>query len=207
MHDVVIRDLTVQGFQLDGINAHDCAKDCQLIGVIARGNGRAGIAVGGASSVRIKSCLLSDNGDEQILTDGPSMTSIERDRDRLDQRPGRWYAKGARVFYRAASVFDGTRSTPRPPSSAIVARRRWPLVASPDAHVQAACSLACGRAFREARRRHHVLGLFPGGVDVAAAAEVEHDAHDGDRDRDGAKPKATNRPSSGGTSAPPGTTR
>ncbi|MES1213109.1 MAG: right-handed parallel beta-helix repeat-containing protein, partial [Singulisphaera sp.] len=77
VHDLILRNLTVQGFQLDGINAHDCAQECQLIGVMSRGNGRAGIAVGGASSVRIRSCLLSDNGAEQILTDGPSITSIE----------------------------------------------------------------------------------------------------------------------------------
>jgi len=77
VHDVIIRNLTVQGFQLDGINAHDCAKDCTLVGVMARGNGRAGIFVGGASSVEIHSCLLSDNGVAQILTDGPSVTAIE----------------------------------------------------------------------------------------------------------------------------------
>ncbi len=77
VHDVIIRNLTVQGFQLDGINAHDCAKDCTLVGVMARGNGRTGIFVGGASSVEIHSCLLSDNGAAQIMTDGPSVTAIE----------------------------------------------------------------------------------------------------------------------------------
>ena len=104
VHDVIIRDLTVQGFQLDGINAHDCAKDCQLIGVIARGNGRAGIAVGGASSVRIKSCLLSDNGDEQILTDGPSTTSIEQSEIDATSAPA-LSRKGGTVF------FEGERLT------------------------------------------------------------------------------------------------
>ncbi|HVU87597.1 MAG TPA: right-handed parallel beta-helix repeat-containing protein [Pirellulales bacterium] len=103
VHDVVIRNLTVQGFQLDGINAHDCAKDCQLIGVIARGNGRAGIAVGGASNVRIKTCLLSDNGDEQILTEGPSVTSIEgteidaASAPALQRKEGTVFVEGERV--------------------------------------------------------------------------------------------------------------
>ena len=103
VHDVVIRNLTVQGFQLDGINAHDCAKNCQLIGVIARGNGRAGIAVGGASNVRIKACLLSDNGDEQILTDGPSVTSIEATeidataRPALERKGGTVFVDGERI--------------------------------------------------------------------------------------------------------------
>ncbi len=76
VHDVVIEDLTVQGFQLDGINAHDCAKDCELIRVISRGNGRAGIFVGGASNVEIRSSLVSDNGVAQILTEGVSVTSV-----------------------------------------------------------------------------------------------------------------------------------
>ena len=77
VHDVLIENLTVQGFQLDGINAHDCANDCTLVGVMSRGNGRAGIAVGGASNVEINGCLVCDNGVAQILTSGPSTTSIE----------------------------------------------------------------------------------------------------------------------------------
>ncbi|MBI2827018.1 MAG: right-handed parallel beta-helix repeat-containing protein [Planctomycetia bacterium] len=77
VHDAVVQDLVVQGFQLDGVNAHDSARDCALVGLVARGNGRAGIAVGGASSVRLESCLVGDNGDAQVLTDGVSVTSIE----------------------------------------------------------------------------------------------------------------------------------
>jgi hypothetical protein len=98
VRDVIIRNLTVQGFQLDGINAHDCAKDCQLVGVIARGNGRAGIAVGGASSVRLRSCLLNDNGDAQILTDGPSTTSIEETEVESASAPALLH-RGGNVFY------------------------------------------------------------------------------------------------------------
>ena len=43
VRDVAIGDLTVQGFQLDGINAFDGAFDIQLSGVTCRGNGRSGI--------------------------------------------------------------------------------------------------------------------------------------------------------------------
>jgi hypothetical protein len=77
---VLIRDLIVEGFQLDGINAHDRATECVLDGVIARGNGRAGVAVGGASEVRLINCLLGDNGDAQLLTDGPSKTFVRSSR-------------------------------------------------------------------------------------------------------------------------------
>lgn len=73
---VLINDLIVEGFQLDGINAHDRVTDCVLDGVIARGNGRAGVAVGGASDVRLIHCILGDNGDAQLLTDGPSKTFV-----------------------------------------------------------------------------------------------------------------------------------
>ena len=40
---VVISDLIVQGFQLDGISAFNSARDVALAGVTCRGNGRAGI--------------------------------------------------------------------------------------------------------------------------------------------------------------------
>lgn len=115
VHDVVIRNLTVQGFQLDGINAHDCAKDCQLMGVMARGNGRAGIAVGGASNVRIKACLLSDNGDEQILTDRPSVTSIEGTDIDAASAPA-LERKGGRVFI-DGERFEGTTLDQLPASA------------------------------------------------------------------------------------------
>jgi len=77
VRDVVIKDLVVEGFQLDGINAHDRATGCVLEGMIARGNGRAGIAIGGASQVTLVSCLIGDNGDAQVLTDGPSKTLLQ----------------------------------------------------------------------------------------------------------------------------------
>ena len=52
VRNVVIRDLIVQGFQLDGINAHDGVFDALLKKVTCRGNARSGICVGGASRVR-----------------------------------------------------------------------------------------------------------------------------------------------------------
>lgn len=66
--NVVISDLTVQGFQLDGINAYNSAREVNIREVKCRGNGRAGIAVGGASLVNLEGCGVGDNGDAQLLT-------------------------------------------------------------------------------------------------------------------------------------------
>lgn len=77
VHDVVILDLTVQGYQLDGINAHDRVVECRLGGVTARGNGRAGITVAGTSRVRLDGCLLGDNGQAQLLSREFAQTRVE----------------------------------------------------------------------------------------------------------------------------------
>jgi hypothetical protein len=76
--NIVIRDLVVQGFQLDGINAHDGALGTSLIGLVCRGNGRSGISVGGASRVRVIECLVGDNGKAQVRTEGQSKTELIR---------------------------------------------------------------------------------------------------------------------------------
>ena len=76
VRDVVIHDLIVQGFQLDGINAHDGVFGAQLTGLVCRGNGRSGISVGGASRVRIDHCLVGNNGSAQVRTEGSSITHL-----------------------------------------------------------------------------------------------------------------------------------
>ena len=73
---LVILDLTVQGYQLDGVNAHDSVFDAALVGLVCRGNGRSGISVGGASRVLIRSCLVGNNGGAQVRTEGESKTRI-----------------------------------------------------------------------------------------------------------------------------------
>ncbi len=76
VRNVVIRDLIVQGFQLDGVNAHDSAFNVTLSALTCRGNARSGISVGGASRVRIEDCLCGNNGDAQVRTEGHSHTQI-----------------------------------------------------------------------------------------------------------------------------------
>lgn len=73
---VTIRDLVVQGFQLDGVNAHDGVTDTTLVSLTCRGNGRSGISVGGASRVQIKACLVGNNGAVQVRAEGPSHTQL-----------------------------------------------------------------------------------------------------------------------------------
>jgi hypothetical protein len=75
--NVAILDLTVQGFRTDGINAHDGVVNARLGGLILRGNGRAGLAVGGSSQVSADGCLLGDNGEEQVLQTGYSALSLQ----------------------------------------------------------------------------------------------------------------------------------
>lgn len=76
VENVAILDLTVQGFQLDGVNAHNSARNVYLGGVTCRGNGRSGAAVGGASVVRLDGCRLGDNGRMQVLTLPYSVTYL-----------------------------------------------------------------------------------------------------------------------------------
>ncbi len=65
---VRIADLTVQGFQVDGISLYNSAREVSLSNVTCRGNGRSGVAVGGASLLTIDDSLLGNNGQAQLLT-------------------------------------------------------------------------------------------------------------------------------------------
>lgn len=94
---VVIQDLTVQGFQLDGINAANSARDVVLRGVMCRGNGRAGVTVGGASLVDLEGCQIGDNGDAQLLTLPWSETHV-RSSNLLDNTAPAVVRRGGEVF-------------------------------------------------------------------------------------------------------------
>ena len=78
VHDIVIMDLIVQGFRLDGINVNDGVRNCELVNVTCRGNGRSGVTVAGASHVRLESCLIGDNGESQLRTEGVSVTKVAK---------------------------------------------------------------------------------------------------------------------------------
>jgi hypothetical protein len=103
---VGIVDLTIQGFQLDGISAFNSARDVTIAGVTCRGNGRSGIAVGGASQVLISACLLGDNGEAQLLTLPCSETGIQDTALLSNTAPG-WVDRGGRVYVDGRRVEGG----------------------------------------------------------------------------------------------------
>jgi hypothetical protein len=73
---VEVRNLVVQGYQLDGVNAHDSAFDAVLSGITSLRNGRSGISIGGASRVTLSGCMLADNGVADLRTEGRSKTLL-----------------------------------------------------------------------------------------------------------------------------------
>ncbi len=83
---VVVENLIVQGFQLDGVNVHDNVFAARLLEITSRGNGRSGISVGGASRVQIEACLLGNNGAAQLRTEGHSVTTLKNN-DLIDTNP------------------------------------------------------------------------------------------------------------------------
>lgn len=74
---VRIENLIVQGFQQDGINAHEGVRDCELANVECRANGRAGLSVGGVSRVRVTNGNFYDNGRVQVRTEGMAELRLE----------------------------------------------------------------------------------------------------------------------------------
>jgi hypothetical protein len=70
VHDVVIDGLIVQGFQLDGINAHDGVSGTEIRNCKLRGNGRSGLSAGGASHVQLRSSVVGANGSAQVRSEG-----------------------------------------------------------------------------------------------------------------------------------------
>jgi hypothetical protein len=74
---VRIENLIVQGFQQDGINAHDTVRHAEIVDVECRANGRSGISVGGASRVRIELATCYDNGQSQLRVEGVAKVELE----------------------------------------------------------------------------------------------------------------------------------
>jgi hypothetical protein len=70
VQDVVVQDLVVRGFWLDGVNCHDNVRRSDLVRIAATENGRSGISVGGASRVRLDTCTAAGNGAAQVRLEG-----------------------------------------------------------------------------------------------------------------------------------------
>lgn len=65
--NIVIRDLTIQHFRQDGVNLHDRCRWVTLQNVTCRENGRAGIVVGGTSSVLLEGVTCAANREASLL--------------------------------------------------------------------------------------------------------------------------------------------
>jgi hypothetical protein len=74
--DVLIHNLVVQRYELDGINLHDATGPCRLLDVTCRENGRAGVAIVGASEAELHSCEIGSNGKCQLLIDDYSRCDL-----------------------------------------------------------------------------------------------------------------------------------
>jgi hypothetical protein len=109
---VLITNLIVQGFQVDGISVANSAKHVFISGVTSRGNGRSGISVGAASAVEIDACLLGNNGDAQLLTLPMSETRVRNSRLLSNTAPA-WVDQGGR-FYLGAERVEGGREAIAP---------------------------------------------------------------------------------------------
>jgi hypothetical protein len=68
--NVVIRDLNVRGYRIDGINAHDRVSGAVLLNVRSFQNGRSGITVAGASEMSIRQTVAEQNGMSQLRVEG-----------------------------------------------------------------------------------------------------------------------------------------
>lgn len=128
---VVISDVVVQGFQLDGINSHDGATDVTLARVTCRGNGRSGISIGGASRVRIEASLIGNNGAAQLRTEGQSHTLVV-DSDLLDNTAPPLVRAGGEVRFEQTPATPPDALPAEPPAASTggrrysVVRREWP---------------------------------------------------------------------------------
>ncbi len=103
---VVIADLIVQAFRVDGINVFNSAPHTSLVGVTCRGNGRSGLTVGGASSADIDLSLLGDNGESQLLTLPYSETHVRNTHLLGNTAPG-WVDRGGRTYLGENRVYGG----------------------------------------------------------------------------------------------------
>jgi hypothetical protein len=112
---VLITDLTVQAFQIDGINLQNSARDVSLVGITCRGNGRSGVTVGGASLADIGHSLLSDNGQGQLLTLPYSETHV-RDSRLLWHTAPAWADQGGRVYLDGKRLAGGRDEWPPRPT-------------------------------------------------------------------------------------------
>jgi hypothetical protein len=73
---VIVQDLNLRGFWLDGVNCHDNVRRTDLLRLSATDNGRSGFSVGGASRVRLDTCTAAGNGAAQVRVEGYAIVEL-----------------------------------------------------------------------------------------------------------------------------------
>ena len=76
-HDILVTDLTIRHYRLDGINLHDLANNVQLRNVTLIENGRAGLAVGGSSTAQLINSEIQRNRDHGVLIQEAAGLAVE----------------------------------------------------------------------------------------------------------------------------------
>jgi hypothetical protein len=74
---VVVRDLTFQHFQIDGVNLHDLCSDVVLANVKSLANARSGVTVAGTSTVVLRNCELAANGRHSLLVTEKAAAEVD----------------------------------------------------------------------------------------------------------------------------------
>jgi hypothetical protein len=97
VHDVIIQDLNLRGFQLDAINCHDNVRRTDLVRLTTTQNGRSGISIGGSSRVRLDTCASSANGEAQVRIEGYSLVEMLDTQFDATTAPGIFREATARV--------------------------------------------------------------------------------------------------------------
>ncbi len=67
VHDVVVRNLKVRHFRMDGFNAHDRCKNVVLENITAEENGRTGVTAAGTSFITLQKPVIQNNGRHSVL--------------------------------------------------------------------------------------------------------------------------------------------
>ncbi len=118
---VVVRNLTIRGFQADGVAAAVGARNVVLDNVTCTANGQSGVCVGGGAQVEIESCKLAGNGGAQLLTRPNSETHILASELANDTARG-WVDQGGRVYLGSMRIEGGKKAirssdAPKPPDA------------------------------------------------------------------------------------------